>query len=627
MLIRLLLVLQPQQTTTVSLTSTTTSFLTVVQSEGSDDSAVTPAPYNSFSAPGDYFIPASRLTLTVTAVVPCPTATSLETYPPGTYTRPETTLAVSETNTVYVCPFTTTQAVASSDTPEVVQPTGEPPFAVVSPPAEDLHENPAADSDSEVVDVVPIPEDEPVDVPAPVEAPVDDAPIPEDDATVVPTDSLEVPVEYEVPVSADESVNVPAATPEAKVNNEVDVPGDDTPEVPAPTPEEPAHEVTPVPAEDNSDVPAPVPEPSPEEVHPATGDNSYDVPSDASPDVEEPQVEEPQVEEPQVEEPQVEEPQVEEPQVEEPEAEGQEDEDDVVEPSQTSTFVEPSAATAEPSETPSDDQPGSSKITSNGQKWGMTYTPYTGEGGECKDADSVMSDLETIKAAGFTTVRLYGTDCSGLENVGKACEAHGLRLIIGIFIEETGIEGARSQVDDILEWGAWDLVDMVVIGNEAIFGQRADADSLAAFILEAKEEFRAAGYDGPCTTTEPSNVWIESGSALCDAIDVMGANVHPFFNSKVSPEKAGEFTAEQMELIGEVCPGKDVYNLESGWPKAGQANGDAIPGQDAQATALSGIMDEVGDRTVFFSFEDDLWKDAGEFGVEQSWGCSEVFGQ
>jgi exo-beta-1,3-glucanase (GH17 family) len=267
---------------------------------------------------------------------------------------------------------------------------------------------------------------------------------------------------------------------------------------------------------------------------------------------------------------------------------------------------------------------GSSPISGNGNKWAMTYSPYTAEG-SCKEAGAVWSDVSAIKSAGFTTVRLYSTDCSGLQNVGGACKEYGLKLVLGVFIDGKGIDAARPQVTDIISWGQWQMVELIVIGNEALFNKFCDAGALAGFIAESKAKFQGAGYGGPCTTTETMNVWQQSGSALCSIIDVLGANIHPFFNPEVSPDQAGSFTAGQVELLSQICPGKEVYNLESGWPHAGQANGKATPGPESQKTAIMSIMEKVGAKTIFFSFEDDMWKQPGAFGVEQAWGCNKIF--
>lgn len=428
-------VVQPTTASALTTTQTSTSYSTItVYATGN-----APAPYTSFSSTGVYTIPETTITLTSTVVVPCPTASSSDTYAPGTYTRHETTMTITATNSVYVCPFTS-----------VAAPTSE--------------------------------------------------------------------------------ASAPAAHSQA----------------PAPAPQSPA----PAPS---SEAPAPPPA-SPTETAP-----SYSAP----------------------------------------------------------------ASSKSPSPSPSGNA-GSSPISGNGNKWAMTYSPYTAGGG-CKEAGAVSADISTIKSAGFTTVRLYSTDCSGLRNVGNACKEYGLKLVLGVFIDNKGIDAARPQVTDIIAWGQWQIVELIVIGNEALFNQFCDAGALAGFIADSKAQFQAAGYGGPCTTTETLNIWQQSGSALCGVIDVVGANVHPFFNAEVSPDQAGPFTAGQIEILAKICPGKEVYNLESGWPHSGQANGKATPGVEAQSTALKSIMENVGAKTVFFSFEDDLWKNPGQFGVEQSWGCNKVF--
>jgi exo-beta-1,3-glucanase (GH17 family) len=196
-----------------------------------------------------------------------------------------------------------------------------------------------------------------------------------------------------------------------------------------------------------------------------------------------------------------------------------------------------------------------------------------------------------------------------------------LKLILGVFIAGGGTSGAQNQVDAIVSWGQWALVDLIVVGNEALFGGKTDVNSLAAFITSAAGAFKNAGYDGPITTTEPLNIWQNEGSALCGVIDYIGINVHAYFNGGVAAADSGVFVKGQMELAAAVCPGKKVVNLECGWPNGGSPNGAAIPGHAEQNAALMSIIKEVGPITILFSFKNDLWKDPGPFGVETSWGC------
>lgn len=226
---------------------------------------------------------------------------------------------------------------------------------------------------------------------------------------------------------------------------------------------------------------------------------------------------------------------------------------------------------------------------------------------------------------GFTSVRVYSTDCSTLENVGGAAKANGMKIILGVFISGTGISGAQPQVDAIAKWAQWDLVELIVVGNEAVFQGQCSASDLAGFIGSAKSAFQGAGYKGAVSTTDELSVWQAQGSAWCDVVDVVTANLYAFFNPNTAAEDAGSFIQAQINDLSKVCPGKEVYVMESGWPSAGECNGVACPSPENQATAIKGIQSSAGAKVVFFSFEDEQWKQPGQFGVEQHWGCGDVF--
>ncbi|KAF7559704.1 hypothetical protein G7046_g4450 [Stylonectria norvegica] len=268
-------------------------------------------------------------------------------------------------------------------------------------------------------------------------------------------------------------------------------------------------------------------------------------------------------------------------------------------------------------------------LTGGNDHFGITYTPYQAENGDCKSSDAVSADIKGLKDSGFEIVRVYSTDCNTLETVGSACSEHGLQMIIGIFVKDTGcsyeVEDIKEQVDAIAAWADWSKVNLFVVGNEAIMNGFCSASELAELVTVVKS--KCPEYTGPWTISETLNIWQqpEVASAICDVVDVTGANIHPYFNPEVSPDMAGDFVSGQLELLREICSGNDVINLECGWPTKGSCNGLACPGLDEQATAIKSIRDSCGDKTVFFSYEDDMWKAAGECGCEQSWGSKDCF--
>jgi exo-beta-1,3-glucanase (GH17 family) len=263
-------------------------------------------------------------------------------------------------------------------------------------------------------------------------------------------------------------------------------------------------------------------------------------------------------------------------------------------------------------------------LGNSGPKWAITYSPFT-SGGLCKDAGSVETDIAAIASAGYATVRIYASVCSGLETVGAACEKYGLKLIIGVFIDDTGLTGgAASDVSAIISWAKWELVELIVIGNEAVFNGYCSASELAAFISSCKSSFSKAGYSGPCTTTEPLDILQANVEVICEVIDVVGCNIHPYFNGATEASGAGAFVAGQLKLVDALCEGKYGINLETGWPSAGNCIGVSCPSPENQLIALKSITEEVGGKSVVLSFFDDLWKEAGDCGCETSFGVEAI---
>jgi exo-beta-1,3-glucanase (GH17 family) len=299
----------------------------------------------------------------------------------------------------------------------------------------------------------------------------------------------------------------------------------------------------------------------------------------------------------------------------------------------TSQNPEPTQAPAPTSEAPApvESSPAAPapSLGTSGKKWAMTYTPFTPEGG-CKAAEEVMSDVAAIASAGFTTLRVYSTDCDTLPNVGAAARAHGLRMIVGIFIGKVGCDNGdpdvAEQIAALKSWSQWDLVDLCVVGNEALFNGFCSVSELTSLISRVKSELASVGYNGPFTTTDVVSAWIGNDvSSICSVIDVVATNAHAYFNAETTPANAGKFVAGQLQIVENVC-GKPGYVMETGWPNAGNCNGVACAGEAEQRTAIEAIEAELGNKVVFFSFRDDPWKQPGACNCERNWGCAKVFG-
>ncbi|PNS20190.1 Cell surface mannoprotein MP65 [Sphaceloma murrayae] len=321
--------------------------------------------------------------------------------------------------------------------------------------------------------------------------------------------------------------------------------------------------------------------------------------------------------------------------------------------------------------------PPPSSLSPGPGRYAMTYTPYTSDG-LCKTSETVSSDISRISSAGFSAVRLYATDCHAVHSVGAAALNSSLQLILGMHVSDSGTNSTSivDQISHIVDFmtqspAHLSAIDLVVVGNEAIFNEYANAPSIAALVNEVRKTLRQIDYQGPVTTAEPYGTFMENAETLCPAIDVVAANLLPFFHADVSPRLAGDFAAQQIDSLDGLCEdvvfasqsrshpssapavplpteetvqeerarlallkkrhlltskgNKPVLAMEVGWPRHGKANGDAVAGVAEQRTAIAGMSESVGSRSVFSSFADDEWRDPGDFGVERSWGCVQVF--
>lgn len=285
------------------------------------------------------------------------------------------------------------------------------------------------------------------------------------------------------------------------------------------------------------------------------------------------------------------------------------------------------ASTQEPA-TPSD-TPAPPSLGGSGKLWAMTYTPFRPDG-NCKTTAEVDEDIAAIAKAGFTTLRVYSTDCDTLPNVGAAARKYNLRMIVGIFIGKVGCDNnnpdVAAQISALKEWKQWDLVDLCVVANEALFNGFCSVSQLTELIVRTKTELGSVGYNGPFTTTDVVSAWLDNDvSSICSVIDVVATNAHAYFNSQTPASEAGKFVAGQLALVENVC-GKPGYVMETGWPSAGNCNGVACAGPAEQRQAIESIEEELGNKVVFFSFRDDPWKQPGACNCEQHWGCASVFG-
>jgi len=295
--------------------------------------------------------------------------------------------------------------------------------------------------------------------------------------------------------------------------------------------------------------------------------------------------------------------------------------------SEPAPYVPPTTTAAAPSKTQSTAPAESSSSSSSDAIFGkaIVYSPYHNNG-DCKDASDVSTDLNHIIGSNnYAGVRLYGVDCSQVENVLPVARSLGIKVMLGIY----DVSQAQSEAETIINavGGDWDVVHSIGVGNEEVNnavnegldGKTAAAGSLAAAAL-VKGVVSAAGFTGQVVT--PEVFWrITEFPELCGSSSFVAANAHPFFDGGVLADGAGNWLSEQTASIEKAC-GKPVLITETGWPTAGSPNGVAVPSTPNQDTVLSQACSSLNDDLVILGAYNDKWKNnnSGTFGAENFWG-------
>lgn len=257
----------------------------------------------------------------------------------------------------------------------------------------------------------------------------------------------------------------------------------------------------------------------------------------------------------------------------------------------------------------------------------LVYSPYNNDG-SCKTYLEVYDDISIIYARGVRKLRVYGTDCNSLETVEPVCAQFGMTVNQGLWISSAGVDSIDDAITSLINYGqtnGWSVFDFITVGNEAIISGYCTVDELISKISSVKSQLQAAGYTGQITTSEPP-VSYENNPELCTSseIDFVGINPHSYFDTYSTAETSGSFVKGQVELIKNTCGTSNVYVTETGYPSAGIQNGGNIPSTANQLIAVQSILDELDSDVTILTYTNDYWKDAGAYGIEQSFGIIDI---
>lgn len=226
------------------------------------------------------------------------------------------------------------------------------------------------------------------------------------------------------------------------------------------------------------------------------------------------------------------------------------------------------------------------------------------------------ADLALL-AKHFNCVRTYSM--SGLEGIPELARKHGLKLILGAWINAIPADSEREVRKLIDAANAYpDVVQSVIVGNETLLRQEVTSKYLEGLLAQVKSQVQQ-----PVSYAEVWEYWLKHPQ-LAEHVDFVTLHLLPYWDNQPSGiDGALDHVVEIREQFDRAFPGKSILIGETGWPSEGRQRRTALPSRVNEARYIRGFVrmaEEHGWRYNLIEAFDQPWKRRLEGAVGGYWG-------
>lgn len=252
----------------------------------------------------------------------------------------------------------------------------------------------------------------------------------------------------------------------------------------------------------------------------------------------------------------------------------------------------------------------------------LSYSPYRGTETPFDESFSIPptridADLALL-AAHARCVRTY-TVGRGLDHIVAAARRSGLVVYLGAWIGRDPARNRRELARALALANANDdVVRLLIVGNETLLRGENAPETLAAYLDDARRATRV-----PVTYADVWEFWLKNPT-LADHVDVVTVHILPYWEDEpIGSDRAVDHVLSIHDRVRAAFADKPVLIGETGWPSAGRAREDAVPGRANQAAFIRRFVARAGEAGISYNLIeafDQPWKRMLEGTVGGAWG-------
>ena len=249
--------------------------------------------------------------------------------------------------------------------------------------------------------------------------------------------------------------------------------------------------------------------------------------------------------------------------------------------------------------------------------FGKDESPLDFDKGLKLSKERIDKDLELLSK--YTNcIRTYSS--TGLEMIPELARKHGLKMWLGAWVSSDPVLTKKEIAKTIeLARDNADIIETVVVGNEALLRREVSAGQLIGYIETVKKAL-------PKMTITYADVWEfwNKHPEVAPAVDRVTIHILPYWEDKpIAVETALLHVRDIRKLMMEKIPDKEIVIGETGWPSGGRMREGALPSAMSQAIFTRGFVkmaEEGGWKYNYIEAFDQPWKRLSEGAVGGYWG-------